>query len=133
MNVPHLVLKFSTQSNYCLCTRKLRRNTRDGGRKGYRIWGSAKCVPVMLINQKAMMSPMVSLSALFNRLKANKELTKPIPEEHWPLQIVSIDLSLDRCWIFQFVSIFPKREFLHFLVICGSVEWNCARNCSLNI
>lgn len=66
-------------------------------------------MPVMLINQKAMMSPMVSLSALFNRLKANKELTKPVPEEHWPLQTVSTDSCLDRCWIFDSLYQFSQR------------------------
>uniref|UniRef100_A0A3P9HWE4 Cadherin-4 n=1 Tax=Oryzias latipes TaxID=8090 RepID=A0A3P9HWE4_ORYLA len=39
VNVHHLVLKFSTESYYCLGTRKQRRNTGDGVRKGWRDWG----------------------------------------------------------------------------------------------
>lgn len=58
-------------------------------------------MPVMLINQKTMMSPMVSGPMLFDRLKANKGLTKALSEEPRSLQTVSVDSCQDRCWLFD--------------------------------
>lgn len=64
----------------------------------------------MLINEKTMMSPMASGPTLFNRLKANKGLTKALPGELWSLQTVSDDSCQDRCWLFllQTLMISPK-------------------------
>lgn len=53
----------------------------------------------MLINQKTMMSPMVSWPVLFNRLKANVKLTKTLPEELWSLQPASDDSCQDKWWL----------------------------------
>lgn len=63
----------------------------------------------MLINQKTMISPVVSCPPLFNRLKASVGLTKTISEEPWSFQTMSDDSCQDRCWLFltDFID-FPK-------------------------
>lgn len=76
----------------------------------------------MLINQKTMKSPMVSGLVAFNRLKANKGLTKALPEELWPLQPRSDDQCQDRC--FRDFTNFPNggESFFH-PVVRGRVKW----------
>lgn len=78
----------------------------------------------MLINQKTMMSPMVSGPTLFNRLKANKGLTKALQEELWSLQTVS-DLCQDICLLFyDRFDWFPQRGVsLYLPVVWGRVSW----------
>lgn len=72
-----------------------------------------------------MMSPMASGSTLFNRLKANKGLTKGLPEE--PLVFANkrlmIHVKIDVGFFWQTWLISPKGGSLYQVVVWGRVSW----------
>ena len=76
-------IKFLSSAHSRIISSEQGSRARTQGTEGEKDRGvrGRQTVSVMLINQKTMMSPMVSGPMPFNRLKANKGLTKELPKE----------------------------------------------------